>query len=125
MTLGISIQGIPEAISFLAKKGKQISDGMAKGVTEASKHTLSEVKESIAGRRNEPTSVDTGRFLNSVSINQKGKAEAEVYTPIAYAPYLEWGTSRITARGHFTNTLAREKPKIREIIRKHAIGAIV
>lgn len=74
-----------------------------------------EVKSSIAGQRNEPASVDTGRFLNSVSSTieiNSGQVQAVVFTMIDYAKYLEYGTSRIPSRRHFGNSLDRNRSKL-------------
>ena len=76
----------------------------------------SEVKESIAGHKSEPTSVDTGRFLNSVDNRMIAQYAAEVFSPIEYALYLEYGTSRIQARKHFNNSKDRKQQAIQNII---------
>jgi len=86
------------------------------GLKKAGMHLQNEVKSSIAGRRAEPTSVDTGRFLNSVDMISS-KTTATVYSPLEYSKYLEFGTSRITARKHFNNSKDRNKAKIISIIK--------
>lgn len=79
----------------------------------------SEVKESIAGQRDEPTSVDTGYYLNSprtdVEANNKG-IKATVSSDVDYAQYLEFETSKIKARPHYGNSYKRNKVKIVEKI---------
>lgn len=77
-----------------------------------------EVKDSIAGRGPEPTSVDTGRFLNSVRTDNSKKLMSVVRTDIFYSKFLEYGTSRIRARRHFQNSSNRRKPIIVKAIKK-------
>ena len=76
-----------------------------------------EVKSSIAGQRAEPTSVDTGRFLNSVDVIL-GKDIGIVFTDVEYAKHLEYGTSKFHARSHFRNTKFRNQDKVKEIIKE-------
>ncbi len=75
-----------------------------------------EVKESIAGMRSEPQSVDTGNFLNSIQTDLIDKNTSSVNTDVEYAKFLEYGTVNITARQHFRNTEERTKDKVREEI---------
>jgi HK97 gp10 family phage protein len=70
-----------------------------------------EVKDSIAGRKAEPTSVDTGRFLNTVGIKFE-ETTAAVHANVPYAKYLEFGTTRMAARRHFGNTAKRNAKRI-------------
>ena len=78
-------------------------------------YMVGEVKESIAGRKAEPTSVKTGNYLGKIysfeTINS-----STIYTPVSYAKYLEYGTSRIKERRHFRNSLNRNKEKINSFV---------
>ena len=76
-----------------------------------------EVKESIAGHRVEKRSVDTGRFLNSIATEHRG-LRADVGTKVPYSVYLEYGTIDIAPRMHFRNSLARNKNKIKDFVKK-------
>jgi len=98
------------ASSIMVKKTSEI------GLKKAGMHLQNEVKSSIAGRRPEPTSVDTGRFLNSVDMIST-KDSAIVFSDLEYSKYLEYGTSRITARKHFNNSKDRNKTQIISIIK--------
>lgn len=95
----------------LRNKADVIKDASVRAVTRATFYVEAEVKESIAGRRAEHVSVDTGRFLNSVKSNVY-QTEGEVYTNLEYAPFLEWGTSAIPERRHFRNSKNRSEKKI-------------
>jgi len=94
-----------------------------KGLKNAALHLQNEVKQSIAGRKSEPTSVDTGRFLNSIDISV-GKNDAVIFTNVHYAKYLEYGTSRIKARRHFNNSKDRNKDKIKNIMKNSIINVL-
>ena len=115
MAIQIKISGISKTKQFLKYKEKAVEDGASIGLKKAALHMQNEVKESIAGRKSEKRSVDTGRFLNSVDISI-GKDDAAIFTRVPYAKYLEWGTSRLPARRHFNNSKARNVNKIKQIL---------
>lgn len=117
MSIKIFIQGIEETKHELNKTTQKITEGMQKGINKSAFFLQGEVKESIAGRRSEPTSVDTGRFLNSVDV-VLGKDEAIVFSDVPYAQHLEFGTSRMNPRRHFNNSKDRNKQKVLDIIDK-------
>ncbi len=117
MTIKIIIQGIPQVRRFLKKKNRNVFIQTQVGLKNAALFMQGEVKESIAGRRAEPTSVDTGRFLNSVE-NTLRKFSAIVFSQVPYARILEFGGRNRAARRHFNNSLARNRLKIRSIISK-------
>jgi len=115
--IDIELAGVNKLIKFMNKKRDNISKAIQIGLKDATLHTLNEVKLSIAGRRPEPRSVDTGRFLNSVDI-ENNKNQTKVFSELSYADDLEFGTSKMKARRHFANTKSREKQKIRQLIEK-------
>ncbi len=116
MSVTVKVLGVQQVTQFLNKKEKRISDkSIPKGLRRASIFLQGEVKQSIAGRKAEPRSVDTGRFLSSVGIALKGKKEAVVFSKIPYAKALEFGTSKRGARKHFRNSKDRNKQNIRRI----------
>jgi len=100
-----------EVKKFLENKNEEVKKKVSQAMFKASELMRNEVKESIAGRRNEPTSVDTGRFLNSVDTNIS-EDNAIVFTKVEYAQYLEYGTSRMQARRHFNNSLDRNRNQV-------------
>ena len=117
MSFSMNTVGISTTINFLKNKRSRLNNDLIPGgLKKASLFLQGEVKESIAGRKAEPTSVDTGRFLNSVDFNV-GKKNAKVFTLLKYAKFLEFGTSHIRARKHFRNSKDRNKGKIANIIR--------
>jgi len=111
----IEVKGINEAAAYLKKESSRIEKEANEGVLQAVMHMEGEVKKSISGHYAEPTSVDTGRFMGSVA-SQVSNGIGYVYTQVKYAPFLEYGTSRIAPRYHFRNSLERNRNKIREII---------
>mgnify|MGYP001570440273 CR=1 FL=1 len=123
MTVKIEIKGIETTRKYLEMKKKGIQIGNNKGINKASFFMQGEVKQSIAGRRSEPTSVDTGRFLNSIDIvtfNNKGI----IFTDLDYPIHLEYGTSKIRARRHFNNSKDRNKNKVKDIIKNEINSSI-
>ena len=141
MSISITVEGLDSVKKSLKKDKKELLKKADRGITRASLLLLREIKESIAGRRPEQKSVDTGRFLNSIQFRRTAPMEARVYTDITYAKLLEYGTSPhfiepkrkkalhwddafskghdvrgIKPRRHFRNSISRITPKIKETI---------
>ena len=115
----VTMVGVIDTINYLKKKHGQILDAQKVALAKASAYAATEVQESILGNRDEPKSVDTGKFANSITIKENGKQEVEVYPRgVPYSIFLEEGTSAIPPRRHFKNTEIRTAPKIREIVAK-------
>ena len=120
--ISVDIRGIPEVRKFLKTKDKQVGQAIQRGIVKSAVFLQGEVKDSIAGRKNEPISVDTGRFLNSVEF-KIGELSAKVFSQLPYAKKLEYGTNfKNSPRKHFRNSSARAKPKIKDIIAKQVKG---
>ena len=113
----VKVLGVKKTIAQLARKKDSVDDGVSKAMRMVALNEEKEVKSSIAGQRAEPKSVDTGRFLNSIR-GKSGNTYAEVNSTVPYSWYLEMGTSKIGARHHFQNTLARDKKKIEGYLRE-------
>jgi len=117
LTVKITVIGQEEAVKILNKSNKKIMSDVSEGLKKAGFFVQGEVKLSIAGQRAELTSVDTGRFLNSVDVAAT-KDDAVVYTEIEYAKFLEYGTSKFRPRAHFRNSASRSKEKVKELIKE-------
>ena len=109
--MDIEVSGIKDTSVFLKTKLGLINKNQKIALNKAAIFLQGEVKESIAGRRSEPTSVDTGRFLNSIDLNI-GNDDAVIFTGVSYSKFLEYGTSKIKARKHFQNTKDRNQYKV-------------
>jgi len=115
VSIKISVFGVKETSAFLTKKKVKTNINIKNAMEKAGLFLDSEVKQSIAGHRAEPASVDTGNFLRSVT-SKASDDNAIVYSDVPYAQYLEYGTSKINARRHFNNSKDRNKNKVKEII---------
>ena len=127
--MSLTIVGFEEARSELEREKQRIGTEMTKTMQEIGFYVEGKVKESIAGQSDEPTSVDTGRFLNSVTSNVSSDVstkaqQATIYTPLDYPFFLEHGTSNIAPRRHFQNTAAREQGKIKEMMQEGVKDAL-
>lgn len=117
----ISITGVKQATAYLQKEKARIQADSIRGIKEATLFMEREVKMSVAGKRGETKSWDTGTFIRSIT-HGFGNMYGVVYSPVHYAPYLEYGTSKgLKPRWHFRNSLNRNRGKIRDIIQK-ALG---
>lgn len=117
MTVRITVFS-KQALAQLTTSRILINRGVQEGLQKAGLFVQNEVKESIAGRRSEVTSVDTGRFLNSVTVVKK-QDSVVVQSEIPYAKSLEFNPS-ITGgpRMHFRNTASRTKQEVKRILAK-------
>lgn len=100
----------------LKNASKEVYDNANKAIIKSGFYVETEVKESIAGNRAEHRSVDTGRFLNSVKNVQNVPLTATIETNVIYAKFLEYGSSRLQPRRHFTNTAKRSENKVRDFV---------
>ena len=116
MAISIKIEGIPKLKKFLKSKDSRVKKQLKTGITKATVFLQGEVKDSIAGRKAEHISVDTGRFLNSVAFQSSSK-QGTVFSKVPYAGRLEYGTSfKNSPRKHFRNSASRSKGKITQLI---------
>ena len=123
MTVKIEILGKEEVSRLLEKTKSNVEKSTNKSLIKSAFFMQGEVKSSIAGQRAEPTSVDTGRFLNSVDINVLLNDQVLVFSDVEYSKNLEYGTSRLHARYHFRNSLNRNRQQVVQIF-KEAVKSI-
>jgi len=110
--LNVQVKGLRKAIRHLGKNRAKKLSALNQSIHNAGFLLEGEVKNSIAGRKAEPRSVDTGQFMNSVSTDNSKRFQSRVFTAVKHGRYLEYGTSRIKPRRHFQNSGYRLKPKI-------------
>ncbi|MDO8623459.1 MAG: hypothetical protein Q7R52_04385 [archaeon] len=119
----VKITGIKETIERLKKLGMNLDNKIEKQIVSDGAKVAQEVQMSIAGKRDEKKSVDTGVFANSITVEKKNKGEVIVKprnisymngTPVSLvALWMEEGTTNINPRGHFRGSVKRMKPKIK------------
>jgi len=108
----LKIKGIDSTREFLKKQNINKLRQVENAMTQVALFMEGEVKQSIAGQKAEPRSVDTGRFLNSVQGRNPFPLSAKISSNVPYSKHLEYGTTRIKARRHFRNSLERNRTKI-------------
>jgi HK97 gp10 family phage protein len=67
--------------------------------------------------------VDTGNLRNSIQTTVVSALRATVGTNVEYAPYIEYGTSRMAAQPFLTPAAERERPAFRRALRLLYEGA--
>lgn len=113
---GITVDA-SQAIRFLKNADSKTKRNVNAAIGAAGLLVEADVKLSISGQKAEKRSVDTGRFLQSVSTNISPFV-AVVSSNVEYAKFLEFGTTRIVARSHFKNTATRDRPKVIALVQK-------
>jgi len=119
MTVNIQIEGVPQVKAFLSAKSKEALNRAEDAIKKAGFYIQGEVVESIAGRKAEPRSVDTGNFMKSILAIFPNKLSANIGCnkyPVAYADVLEYGTSTRKPRRHFSNTKTRNEKKVKDFV---------
>ena len=111
----IEVLGIDEVTRLLKDKNKEALANAQTAIKKATIFLEAEVKASVAGRRAEIRSVDTSRFLNSISSESTG-LDGSVYSNVEHAAFLEFGTSKLKERRHFRNSKARNEDKIKKFV---------
>lgn len=107
------------AIEMRADIVTSIQRGPASGVTYKKSNPTRTHTASAPGQA--PMS-DTGRLANSITFDRVGDLTATVGSNLNYAPWLEYGTSRMAARPFFRPAVERMRPiyigKLEDIIRR-------
>ena len=116
MVVSMNVIGIPKVTAMLMAKSAAAKVAAQSAIKQAGFFVEGELKESIAGRKAEPRSVDTGRFLSSVHALFPKPMVAVVKSPLVYPPILELGGKGRAPRHHFRNTAKRSKKKVEEFI---------
>lgn len=108
------VRGTFEVQQRLKRLGIQISKASDIALVRAGGFMQDEIRESVAGKRAEVRSVDTGRFIRSIEAGDLRKDSIKVKSDVPYAKILEFGGTNRAPRSHFRNSLARNKEKIRK-----------
>ena len=116
--LSITVLNLTKATSFVNAMKKATEKNLEKSMTKIAMFMEGEVKDSIAGKRSEIKRRDTSRYIRSVKGITPTKYSAQIYSNVEYGPYLEYGTSKMTAAHHFKNSLMRNTQKITDYIKK-------
>ena len=109
------------AIEMRADIVTSIQRGPASGRTYKKSNPTRTHTASAPGQ---PPMSDTGRLANSITFDRLGDLTATVGSNLNYAPWLEYGTSRMAARPFFRPAVERMRPiyigKLEDIIRRAA-----
>jgi len=123
--IGVVVKGIKTLDKKLTNFRRQkLEEVPNKAIHDAGFFLEGEIKQSIAGRRVEHKSVDTGTLLRSILTDNTNRLRSIVSTNVKYAKYIEYGTTRIHARMHFRNSKARNEQKIINMVKDRIKKAI-
>lgn len=108
--IDFEIKGVSEFIRMLENVNREVVERVDRDILQLAISVEEELKLSVAGMGDEPKSVDTGHFINDIRTDRIDYAEVVIHAPdTEYAEHLEYGTSRMAPRWHFTNTAERNK----------------
>lgn len=121
--MSIKFLGLNSAHRYLSDMNKGVKTASQTGVGKATLYLESEVVQDVSGHRGKPPSVKTSRFLTSIT-HKIGDLSGQVFTPVPYAVYLEYGTVYIAPRRHFNDSLDRSRVKIKEFINDEVVTVV-
>jgi phage gpG-like protein len=138
----MEIQGLEQVKAEIRRIGKKAADGVSNAIKATGLEVISDVKKRIqrgpksgitytrgnithtASAPGQAPATDTGVLASSVYFTQSAKYEATIGSRLAYAAYLEFGTTRIKPRPSWTPAVEAATPKlakrIEDAIRKAA-----
>ena len=141
-TITLDAEGIEGVSKFMAALGSKIGRDVSLQVERSARKVDFTVKTSIqrgarsgrvyrrgnithqASAPGEPPKTDTGTLVSSIEFKMETKLSATVASRLAYAYYLEFGTSRMGARPAWIPAVEKERPDfdraIADILRTHA-----
>lgn len=109
--MSIDVLGTKSAALFLVTKGTKVISQAQAGIVQATFFIEGEIKKSIAHGTNAPIAFDTG-LLSKSPASEIGTLSGKVSSNLEYADEVEYGTTRMSARPHFRNSLSKNKMKI-------------
>jgi phage gpG-like protein len=112
--VSITLIGVADVAKMLSNVYQDIEIMSNEQLIRSATLCAYEVQQSIMGLRGEERSVDTGNFANSIQTKSVDNNTVSVFSEVEYAPFLEFGTSKLPARAHFQNTAFRIEPNIKE-----------
>lgn len=105
---------------------------MPRSVRGWGREALADLRASLSNPRvsrpGQAPGLDTGELrdgyrLTATAGQRGGRAQVDLETDVEYAPYLEYGTSRMEARPHVRPMLARQELRLTETIARNAAAA--
>lgn len=112
---------VATAIEMRADIVKSIQRGPASGVTY---EKYKPRRTHTASAPGQPPMSDTGRLANNIYFERLGDLTAAVGSTLAYAYYLEYGTSRMAARPFFRPAIEKMRPKFRDKLEVAIFGGL-
>ena len=97
-----------EGLKELEKKMKQLSNVARKEAKQEALHAGSVL---VQGQATLNAPVDTGNLRSSIDF-EVGSEDAVIFTPVEYAPFLEYGTSRQASQSFMRPALDNNKGNI-------------
>lgn len=136
MTITIEVDGMAQVEAALKKYARDADQEIAKAVTGTALEMIGDVKKAIqrgpktgrvyrrgnithqASAPGEAPATDQGALASSVYFEQTTKLSATIGSRLAYAYYLEFGTSRIAPRPSWTPAAELAQGKLTKRIEK-------
>jgi HK97 gp10 family phage protein len=110
--MSVRVSGIPQLLRNIGRVQKNLADEVQRIVERAGINVQRMAKQNCP--------VDTGRLRSSIRIYHKdsgAQRQVRVGTDVYYAPYQEFGTSRMRAQPFLFPAWASERPRFLQAVR--------
>ena len=130
----MEIEGLEQVKAEIRRIGKKAEDGVSRAVKAAGIEVITDVRRRIergpktgvtytrgnishtASAPGQAPATDNGFLARSIYFEQSSKLSATVGSRLAYASYLEFGTTRIKPRPSWTPAVEAASPKLQKRI---------
>lgn len=120
----VSIDGLPELERLLKATGHRLTEAVKDAVAETALVTEGRAKRAAPVGTPESTGIKGytgGRLRSSIGIDfDTNRLGAEVATVVEYAPYVEFGTSKMAAQPYMTPAREAAVSEFPDTVAKHA-----
>jgi len=116
------LQKVMVAVGRFVRKAAFFIEGQIKTSMAAAKHGH-QYGAHVASAPGESPAIDSSNLVGSIHTIFPSTLEAKIGTPVAYAAFLESGTSRMAARPVWQKTVSENLPTLESLLRQevHAL----
>lgn len=119
--VSVTVIGVPAVAAMLKKADAETKLKIVAAIREVGGYMMGQVSNSIFRGTNAPKAVDTGFFGRSILDVYPSPFVVSIGTnkyPVEYAKFIEYGTSKMSARPHLRNTAKKEERRVKEFFEK-------
>ena len=110
MKIKFDFKGVEETVANMKKLSPELKRKISQQVAKSALNIQKGAKERCP--------VDTGALRNSITVDFYGEMSAEIAPHMPYAPYVEFGTKKMSAQPYLFPAYEEERPKFEQGLKK-------